>query len=73
MILDVGGIGRRARAEGRPRFPRYGTITRPPPMRPSAFCAPVSGLDRRRSVAMVRRYIRDGSLFRDNAAARAGL
>ena len=26
-----------------------------------------------RSVAMVRRYIRDGSLFRDNAAAKLGL
>jgi hypothetical protein len=26
-----------------------------------------------RSVAMVRRYIRDGSLFRDNAAAKTGL
>ncbi len=26
-----------------------------------------------RAVTMVRRYIRDGSLFRDNAAARVGL
>jgi integrase len=26
-----------------------------------------------KSAAMVRRYIRDGSLFRDNAAARVGL
>ena len=26
-----------------------------------------------RSTAMVRRYIRDGSLFRENAAARVGL
>lgn len=26
-----------------------------------------------RSAAMVRRYIRDGSLFRDNASARVGL
>jgi hypothetical protein len=26
-----------------------------------------------RSVAMVRRYIRDGSLFRENAAAKIGL
>jgi integrase len=26
-----------------------------------------------RSVSMVRRYIRDGNLFRENAAAKAGL
>ena len=28
---------------------------------------------RHKSVAMARRYIRDGSLFRDNAAAAVGL
>jgi len=72
MNLDAGGIGRPTRAEGRPRSPRYGTIARCPPMRHSALRAPISGLNRRRLAAMVRRYIRDGSLFRYNAAAQLG-
>ena len=67
-LSGLGGLDREA--GGRARRSESHRLRGPQPARRPRY---TGGHERRRSLATVRKYIRDGTLFRDNAATKLGL